>query len=174
MTPVRAALFAAVGLAVVAYPLMRDRASNETPAERTFLFDLDEISEEEKKEEGHAWEMFEWWHDQRAYPNEQIPASGFFDAWEYARTEVPMDDTQRGLRANTWTSIGPNNVGGRMLAVVVDPNNASRVWAGAASGGLWLSTSAGEGRRRGREWKPGTPRCPCRRSRWIPGTPTIC
>lgn len=109
-----------------------------------FLHDPDSMTEEERQEEGHAWEMFDWWYGPRAYPNARIPESAFYEAWQYARTSVPMDESML-RRAASWTSIGPDNVGGRMLAVAIDPSNSNRVWAGAASGGLWLSTNAAEG-----------------------------
>ena len=38
-----------------------------------------------------------------------------------------------------WRSVGPANMGGRIVALAVDPNHASRYWAATASGGL-LST----------------------------------
>ncbi|GJM43793.1 MAG: hypothetical protein DHS20C21_06350 [Gemmatimonadota bacterium] len=110
-----------------------------------FLFDEAAFSEEQKKEEGHAWEMFDWWYGPRAFPNERIPESAFFDAWQYARTEIPLDESQFGHRAASWTSIGPDNVGGRMLSVAIDPANTSRIWGGSASGGLWFSDTAAEG-----------------------------
>jgi hypothetical protein len=57
---------------------------------------------------------------------------------------MPVDESA-ALRSAVWESIGPDNVGGRMLAVEVDPTNPDRIWAGAASGGLWRSDVAGEG-----------------------------
>ncbi|MFN8177259.1 MAG: FlgD immunoglobulin-like domain containing protein [bacterium] len=101
-----------------------------------------ESPEVEGQGEDHAWEMFEWWYGQRAYPNDLIPQQGFWNAWQ-TRSHMTVDEGT--LRSATWTSIGPDNVGGRMLAVAVDPSNSSRVWAGAASGGLWLSTTGGVG-----------------------------
>lgn len=45
--------------------------------------------------------------------------------------------------AANWTSIGPDNIGGRMLGIAFDPNNYDIIWAGAASGGIWKSTDGG-------------------------------
>ena len=49
-----------------------------------------------------------------------------------------------GLSAASWTERGPSNVGGRLLALLVDPTDATgnTVWAGAAGGGLWKATNA--------------------------------
>ena len=32
---------------------------------------------EEKDGEDHAWDFFEWWYGQRAFPNDLIPAEAF-------------------------------------------------------------------------------------------------
>jgi hypothetical protein len=138
-----AAAVLAAGIATATFigPSLRSPASA-PPGARLVHRPVEEEAGAGKQEEGHAWEMFEWWYGQRAYPNELIPKRGFWDAWQ-ARSRLPVDVD--ALRSSTWTSIGPDNVGGRMLAVAVDPANPSRVWAGAASGGLWLSTTGGSG-----------------------------
>jgi hypothetical protein len=40
-----------------------------------------------------------------------------------------------------WQERGPNNVGGRTRALLVDPNDPTgeTVWAGSVSGGLWVT-----------------------------------
>lgn len=44
---------------------------------------------------------------------------------------------------NNWIERGPNNVGGRVRAVMFDPNDAinETVYAGGVSGGLWKNTN---------------------------------
>ena len=44
---------------------------------------------------------------------------------------------------NNWIERGPNNVGGRVRAVMFDPNDATNetVFAGGVSGGLWKNTN---------------------------------
>lgn len=107
--------------------------------------DLEEIRESMREgkplEEGHAWEAFNWWYGTRAYPNELLPKEGFFQAWQAAQALRPPVQP----RSAVWQSIGPDNVGGRVLALAIDPTNPNFLWAGTASGGLWLSTTAGEG-----------------------------
>ncbi len=39
-----------------------------------------------------------------------------------------------------WTERGPNNVGGRTRALMFDPNDNKKVWAGGVAGGLWYNT----------------------------------
>src|ERR1041385_4017250 len=98
--------------------------------------------------EDHAWEMFQWWYMQRAMPYEMIPQGAFEKAALYARTkikkELPSTSSVTGV-PNGWVSLGPNTVGGRTLSLAIDPTNSSTIWAGSASGGLWKSTTGGEG-----------------------------
>lgn len=76
---------------------------------------------------------------QRAYPERVIPDAGFYKAYEYSK--AVLNKGERGLKAqDTWQTIGPANRGGRTIALVVDPNNPSVVYAGSASGGLWRLT----------------------------------
>jgi photosystem II stability/assembly factor-like uncharacterized protein len=41
--------------------------------------------------------------------------------------------------------MGPQNIGGRTLAIVINPLNPNTIYAGSASGGLWRSYSGGVG-----------------------------
>jgi hypothetical protein len=41
----------------------------------------------------------------------------------------------------TWVEEGPDNIGGRTRAILVDRTNNSRLWAGSVSGGLFVSTN---------------------------------
>lgn len=43
-----------------------------------------------------------------------------------------------------WESAGPSNTGGRMTCLVCHPVHPERLWAGAAGGGVWHSTDAGQ------------------------------
>ncbi len=104
-------------------------------------FEVDDLAEQ-----SGPYEAFENWYMQRAAPYEKIPQGAFLRATQYSKrmpherdlgTEV-FDTTQ-------WTSVGPDNVGGRTLTVAVNPSSPNIIWAGAASGGLWKSTSAGVG-----------------------------
>src|SRR5262245_53280142 len=60
------------------------------------------------------------------------------------------------LRAqDSWAALGPigetGNAGiaGRVIALAVDPRNPNRVFAGSASGGLWVSELYDPGKSRG-------------------------
>ena len=45
--------------------------------------------------------------------------------------------------AATWELIGPANIGGRVVDVVVDPSQADTIYIAASGGGVWKSTDAG-------------------------------
>lgn len=47
--------------------------------------------------------------------------------------------------ADTWESIGPDNVGGRTISMAIDPVDTAVIYLGSASGGLWKSTTGGIG-----------------------------
>ena len=45
---------------------------------------------------------------------------------------------------NQWTSIGPQNIGGRTRALALDVRNENTILAGGVSGGVWRSTNGGQ------------------------------
>ncbi len=101
----------------------------------------------ENEKEDHAMEMFDWWYSQRALPFGYIPAGAFQKALVASKQNIRKERfSASGLAgASQWTSLGPNNIGGRILALAIDPGDTNTIWAGAASGGLWKSTTGGVG-----------------------------
>lgn len=102
---------------------------------------------DDPEREQDAWDAFEWWYGQRAQPFDLIPQRAFQRAFEYSRTSVKTSRTF-GLIQNEdseWRSLGPNNVGGRVLSIAVNPESTNIVWVGSASGGLWRSSTGGIG-----------------------------
>lgn len=51
----------------------------------------------------------------------------------------------RSSTSGTWREIGPHNFGGRTISLAINHLNPNTIYAGSASGGLWVSYSAGEG-----------------------------
>lgn len=87
-------------------------------------------------------EALELWTQARAYPFDDISPDAHFKAVEHVQRTMTE---ARWSPSDTWRSIGPNNVSGRMIAVALNPLNPSTVYAGAASGGLWRSFTGGLG-----------------------------
>lgn len=61
------------------------------------------------------------------------------------------DDDERGRRgrkrpkaASQLKWLGPDNFAGRIRSVLIHPNNANIIYAGAATGGVWKSTNGGQ------------------------------
>lgn len=48
-----------------------------------------------------------------------------------------------GIGSGLWTPLGPGNIGGRIRALVIDPTNASVMYAGSVGGGVWKTTNGG-------------------------------
>ena len=85
---------------------------------------------------------------QRRYEDEQgrIPPRAWQAALEARERTVAASallPAAGGIARGAWVERGPDNVAGRSRAVVIDPRNTQRMFAGAVSGGLWLSTNAG-------------------------------
>jgi photosystem II stability/assembly factor-like uncharacterized protein len=59
---------------------------------------------------------------------------------------VRMTTEARGPRPEAsleWTSLGPDNIGGRTRALVIDPADPNTMYAGGVSGGVWKTSDAG-------------------------------
>ncbi len=89
-----------------------------------------------------AYEALAFWTAQRAYPGTELPSEGFAAAVAVRRA---MEAERRGEGETPWEPIGPQNVGGRTLAIVLNPERPETVWAGSAGGGLWRSYDQGFG-----------------------------
>jgi hypothetical protein len=81
----------------------------------------------------------------RSYPETDIPQDKFFAAVEYSKNTMREFSTGDNSSENSWSSIGPDNIGGRTLVVALHPADTSILFMGAASGGLWKSTTGGIG-----------------------------
>jgi photosystem II stability/assembly factor-like uncharacterized protein len=103
----------------------------------------DKYNEKEEEEASDALVSLQWMSQIRAFPNTDIPPDKFYKAFEYSNTELQALNDRDDF--DQWTSIGPNNIGGRSLCVAVHPVDTATVFIGSASGGLWKSTTGGIG-----------------------------
>lgn len=101
------------------------------------------------EEKGHADDAFEWWYSQRALPGNSIPPEGLTRAVQYTQRTM-VRSLQKSSAEEPWESIGPDNIGGRVLSLAIDPDSTHILWAGSASGGLWRSATGGVG---AKAWK---------------------
>ena len=73
-----------------------------------------------------------------------IPVERRFRALDQVKRDFALqqnDITRKAIAGVEWTERGPTGHGGRVRAIMFDPNdpNAKKVWAGSVSGGLWFN-----------------------------------
>jgi len=90
-----------------------------------------------------AGKSLDIWSFERSYPNNDIPTSRFLAAFEEKRLKEQNKSTRL---PGQWESLGPENIGGRTLALAFHPTDPDIIFAGSASGGLWKTTTQGVGR----------------------------
>jgi photosystem II stability/assembly factor-like uncharacterized protein len=110
---------------------------------------------EEENEEGRevhqtgADKQLASWLWSRGYPDATNMTRKYWTAWQDYKT---IKENTNSLLVNqtrmegfgAWSSLGSvANIGGRILTIAIDPNNASNLFIGSASGGIWKSTNAG-------------------------------
>ncbi|MFN8351939.1 MAG: T9SS type A sorting domain-containing protein [Flavobacteriales bacterium] len=61
------------------------------------------------------------------------------DRIRMARAVAAYARQQRKAANYTWIETGPDNIGGRVRGICVDPVNTQKLWAGGVSGGLFKS-----------------------------------
>lgn len=87
-----------------------------------------------------------YFHDRVTYPGGTVPEGARVRAWKDARERMPLfaPSGKDGVQAvMEWKNVGPANVGGRIIAVAVNPKNANTILVGAAGGGIWRTHDAG-------------------------------
>src|ERR1044071_3446700 len=93
-----------------------------------------------------SWAALQFLSNSRAYPYPDIPADAYKKAELFYNAHFENQLQRKSeIQTSSWQSIGPNNIGGRTLAIALDPLDTATVWLGSASGGLWKSTTGGIG-----------------------------
>ncbi len=92
------------------------------------------------EEQSGAGISLDFWAYTRAYPDGKIKTK----SWEKSYQEYHATAAQRDEEAD-WKALGPMNIGGRTLCLAFHPDEENTIFAGSASGGLWKTTTAGQG-----------------------------
>lgn len=74
------------------------------------------------------------------------PATGTIDPTMYLQARKMVELLQANSAKAiglTWKELGPDNVGGRCRALLIDKDNPTIMYAGGVGGGLWRSTTSG-------------------------------
>ncbi len=86
---------------------------------------------------------FEQFYFQRSYPDDVIDEVAFKTALKDVQKDI---DAQAGLKNSinaNWRVEGPTNLGGRINAIEIDPNNSNIIYTGCSSGGIFKTTNGG-------------------------------
>ena len=118
-------------------------------------YENDTVKEKAEKREGHqtgADKQLASWLWSKGYPDASNLTAKYQKAWEehneLIRNTSSLFANQIGIETyGNWAQLGTSvaNLGGRILSIAIDPNNANNLFVGSASGGIWKSTNAGTG-----------------------------
>lgn len=72
------------------------------------------------------------------------PETGTIDVKDVLTAQEQYRNMPKRKNAATWEFRGPDNIGGRTRALIIDKDNSSIMYAGGVSGGLWKSESYGQ------------------------------
>lgn len=116
--------------------------TKEVPGE----FRLEEMKGEEEHEADHARkakEAMEWRNSKMLDENGEFHASYLFNAVKQADVFKQNNGSRSGAFNLQWEEMGPDNIGGRTRAILIDKRDATgnTIYAGAVGGGLWKSTN---------------------------------
>ena len=83
---------------------------------------------------------------QRADKDGKIPISALLDAKDHIDEMWENQPKDAGIW--NWEWLGPGNIGGRIRAIMIHPDDPDNIWIGGVSGGIWKTTNAGS------SWQP--------------------
>jgi len=106
------------------------------------LFFLTACNDQKEEQISGAFDALQAFSASRAYPFQDVPNKGFFQAYEKAQRDFKTTDSRA---SEPWKALGPMNIAGRALCVEINPQNNQTIYSGSASGGLWRSFSQGRG-----------------------------
>jgi photosystem II stability/assembly factor-like uncharacterized protein len=98
--------------------------------------------ERNENEATRALEAMQWYNNQRAYPTGTIPVDWRQRAMAHIR-KFNFAKVFSNAATLSWISVGPNNLGGRVRSIVINPLNPTTVYCGSVSGGIWKTTNGG-------------------------------
>ncbi|MFN8288072.1 MAG: T9SS type A sorting domain-containing protein [Chitinophagales bacterium] len=108
-------------------------------------FELEKAQKEnESREAMTAKEAMEWRYDRLKDENGNFTPDYFKKAWQTA-DQLQQSGSRAGALNLNWEELGPDNIGGRTRAILIDKRDASNntVYAGGVGGGMWKSTDGG-------------------------------
>ena len=70
---------------------------------------------------------------------QDIPKERLIDGMSVAENRINGSRYSNRLTEVNWEERGPNNIGGRTRAILIDPSNSNKLWGAGVSGGLWYN-----------------------------------
>ena len=70
---------------------------------------------------------------------QDIPKERLIDGMSVAENRINGSRYSNRLTEVNWEERGPNNIGGRTRALLIDPSNSNKLWGAGVSGGLWYN-----------------------------------
>jgi len=104
--------------------------------------------ESEQKAPNHKLEFNDHFFGLRAYPDKVFDFKAYMKALDNVYQETKVATKSVADFDKTWRQEGPNNIGGRINAIAIDPTDDDIMYAGAASGGVFKTTDGGT------NWEP--------------------
>jgi photosystem II stability/assembly factor-like uncharacterized protein len=103
------------------------------------------LAEESTGKRDFREEAFRWRQMSRTDESGRVPTGALQRALRdrQVNLDASLQSSTNALSRASWTNRGPQNVGGRTRALLIDPQNSNILWAGAAGGGVWKSTDGG-------------------------------
>jgi photosystem II stability/assembly factor-like uncharacterized protein len=96
-----------------------------------------------ERDERGVGDAFKWYWRQRTFGLGYIPEGAYQKALNKRDAMLRGSGMTTLSTAPAWTLVGPNNIGGRVNAIAINPYNPNTVFIGAANGGVWKTTDAG-------------------------------
>src|SRR5437867_5415372 len=75
----------------------------------------------------------------------RIPPGALMRALDHVKRMRALNAVSEaaGISRNSWTWLGPGNIGGRITTILVHPADPNLIWVNNPGGGMWKSTNAG-------------------------------
>jgi hypothetical protein len=91
----------------------------------------------------HPGEAATFRYQQQLSEDKQLNVKNWVLAREQVKSMQRIQPLGGGINPDVWESIGPGNIGGRIRSFAFDPDDSTRIYAGAVAGGVWLTENAG-------------------------------
>ncbi len=121
----------------------------------SFLFSCQTNNEKEigKHPSGAAYSLDHFTY-LRTYPDGKLHRKKYELAFQQKQLQTVLTEQEN---EGDFEALGPKNIGGRTLCIAFHPTDAATLFVGSASGGLWKSTTSGQGVNAWEKIKTGFP-----------------